>query len=128
MRKSEEGSTLVEVLVAFVILAGAMILSLRIFADGLRGLEKAEERSAMAAVARRELARLELSPALEAGAFAGNDEQGFAWSIEIRSQENTKPKSDAVVPFRVRLMVGRESAPGMYPVSADTILLAAPQR
>ena len=119
---------LVEVLVAFVILAGAMILSLRIFADGLRGLEKAQERSAMAAVARRELARLELLPTLEAGDFAAKDEQGFAWSIEIRPLDNSKLKDDAAVPFRVRLMVGRKSTPGVYPVSAATILLAAPQR
>ena len=91
MRKSEEGSTLVEVLVAFVILAGAMILSLRIFADGLRGLEKAQERSAMAAVARRELARLELSPALQVGNFLGTDDQGFSWSIEIRHQPPAAP-------------------------------------
>ena len=34
--EAEDGFTLVEVLVAFVILAGAVVLSFQIFADGLR--------------------------------------------------------------------------------------------
>ena len=126
MSGGEKGTTLLEVLVAFVILAGAMILSLRVFADGLKGLELAEERSAMAAVARREIARLELQPRLLAGDSAGNDDQGFAWSIEITPQE--KSRGDTVVPFRVKVAVGRASTPGAYPVSAETILLAIPQR
>ena len=36
MTRSEEGSMLLEVLVAFVILAGAVILNLRIFGEGIR--------------------------------------------------------------------------------------------
>jgi general secretion pathway protein I len=128
MRRGEEGSTLIEVLVAFVILAGAMILSLRILAGGLAGVEKAREHSAMAAVARREIAALELQPRLQVGEFTGKDEQGFAWSIGITAGGGTKARGDAVVPFRVKVSVGRESSPGVYPVSADTILLAVGQR
>jgi hypothetical protein len=41
---NEDGSTLVEVLVAFVILAGAVVLSFQIFADGIRRLTGVETR------------------------------------------------------------------------------------
>lgn len=124
----DEGFTLLEVLVAFVILAGAVILGFRIFSDGLRGLQTARERSELTAVARRELARLELSSALRAGSFTGVDAEGFTWSAEVRPAISSEPgATDAVVPFRVRMTVTGATA-SRRSVAFETILIAIPQQ
>jgi general secretion pathway protein I len=123
----EEGSTLLEVLVAFVILTGAVVLSFRIFGDGLAGLRAAEERSVMVAIARRELARLELSPRLEAGRLAGDGGGDFAWSVELTPKVDPEKTAAGAVPFRVKVTVGRRSS-SAHPVSIETTLLAAPAR
>ena len=116
---------LLEVLVAFVILAGAVILNLRIFGEGIRGLEAARERSLMMDIARRELARLELVPTLKTGGLNGTGD-GFAWSIEITQQAGKPSAAKGVVPFRVKVKVGKDSRPGAYPVAVETVLLAVP--
>jgi hypothetical protein len=126
--RGERGSTLLEVLIAFVILTGAMILSFRIFGDGLRGMQSVEERSRMMSVVRSELARLELSAALQPGQFRGRNEDGYFWAIEIAAEGEEPRDPSAVVPFRVRLMVGKDPRSGIYVLSAETILLAAHKR
>jgi hypothetical protein len=118
---------LLEVLIAFVILAGAVILNFRILGDGIRGIETAQERTQMSAIARREMAELGLFPALKQGERAGQDED-FAWTIEIMGKENEPRAGDAVIPFRITVRVGKAKTPGIYSVSAETILLAGVQR
>lgn len=80
--KAEDGFTLVEVLVAFVILAGAVVLSFQIFADGLRRLSAVEVRAKAVNVARSELVRLSTSKNISEGVTAGTTE-GIAWKISI---------------------------------------------
>ena len=125
-RADESGSMLLEVLIAFLILAGALILNLRILANGIQALEAARERSAMIAIGRRELAMVELLPALRAGALGGRDDNGFAWRIDIRRSRQRAPPGTAV-PFDVKVMVGREAQERAYPVSLETVLIALPE-
>jgi general secretion pathway protein I len=126
-RGGERGSTLIEVLVAFAIMAGVLIVSARVFGDGIRGVERAEGQAMMAAIARREMARLEVSPALADGTFEGRDDQGFAWSVEI-GRESKEVRGRQAVPFDVKVMVGRQATPGLYPVRVETVLIAVPRR
>jgi hypothetical protein len=127
-RPHESGSMLLEVLIAFVILAGALILNLRILADGIRALETARERAAMVAVGRRELAILELRSALKPGALAGNDDEGFAWRIAIGRRSHERAPPGMAVPFDVRVMIGREAREDVYPISLETVLVALPEQ
>jgi Tfp pilus assembly protein PilV len=127
-RPHESGSMLLEVLIAFVILAAALILNVRILADGIRALETARERSAMLAVSRRELAMLELLPALKSGTLSGRDENGFAWTIDIGQRSRERVPSGTAVPFDVKVLVNRQAHEGAYPVSLKTILIALPER
>lgn len=80
--ETEDGFTLVEVLLAFVILAGAVILSFQIFADGLRRLSTVESRTKAVNIARSELARLSSSKAISEGVTAGTTES-IAWKITV---------------------------------------------
>ena len=55
MKNHDEGFTLVEVLVAFAIMAGAIIMAFSVFGDGLRGLKSAQERSHHTQVAQHQI-------------------------------------------------------------------------
>jgi len=127
MNRSEDGSMLLEVLVAFVILAGAVLLGFRIFGDGLRGLHAAEERSRLIAVARRELALIELASELRGGRVAGQDDEGTRWSTDIMPLDDMQSDAaGAAIPFRVTITV--ERLPAKHPVVLETILIAPPQQ
>lgn len=55
MKCHDEGFTLVEVLVAFAIMAGAIIMAFSVFGDGLRGLKLVQERSHQVQMAQRQI-------------------------------------------------------------------------
>lgn len=55
MKHHDEGFTLIEVMVAFAIMAGAIIMAFSVFGDGLRGLKLAQERSDHIQVAQHQI-------------------------------------------------------------------------
>jgi general secretion pathway protein I len=85
-RKSR-GFTLLEVLVAFTILAVALVALLRAFSSGLRGLDAAEAATAAVQHARSKMAEvgsvIPLEPGVEEGAF----EDGYQWRVVIEPHE-----------------------------------------
>ena len=105
-KDAESGFSLVEVLVAFTIMAGAIILSFQIFADGLRRLTEVEERVKAVDIARFELSRLTLSGKLEDGSISGVTE-GISWKVTVTIVEK---KSDDFASglrvFRVSVFAG----------------------
>lgn len=121
--EAEEGFTLVEVLVAFIILAGAVVLSFQIFADGLRRLSAVEIRTKAVNVARSELARLSTSENISEGVTTGTTE-GIAWKIIITPIDgNVAYGTSPMRPFKVEVRMpypGEKS--GGTPV-VETILL-----
>jgi general secretion pathway protein I len=118
-RKGEDGFTLVEVLVAFVILAGAVILSFQIFADGLRRLSAVETRTKAVNIARFELARLSGSEYLAEGTTTGTTE-GIAWKIIVTSIDaNVADGASAARLFKVEIRIADA---GDAPV-IETVLL-----
>jgi general secretion pathway protein I len=68
------GFTLIEVLVAFSILAMSLGVLFQIFATGLRGTRLAEEYSHAVLLAESELARLRIQPSAAAAAALGEGE------------------------------------------------------
>jgi prepilin-type N-terminal cleavage/methylation domain-containing protein len=124
--EAEDGFTLVEVLVAFVILAGAVILSFQIFADGIRRLSTVETRTKTVNVARSELARLSTAKNIPEGITAGTTE-GIAWKITVTPIDGIVANGvSALRPFKVEVRAadaGDET--GDVPV-IETILLGRP--
>ena len=118
--KAEDGFTLVEVLVAFVILAGAVILSFQIFADGLRRLSTVEARTKAVGIAKSELARLSSSKNVSEGATTGTTE-GVAWKITV-----TPVGGIAAFRVEVRAADASDKTDGLPVI--ETILLGGPAR
>lgn len=115
--KAKDGFTLVEVLVAFVILAGAVILSFQIFADGLRRLSEVEARTKAVSIAKSELARLSSSKNISEGVTRGTTE-GVAWKITITP-------IDGIAAFKVEVRADAGDKTESLPV-IETILLDGP--
>jgi prepilin-type N-terminal cleavage/methylation domain-containing protein len=82
--REQDGFTLIEVLVSFVILSGAIILSLESYANGLRNLHHAQEILDAQELARSVLARWQSGD--EVIAKGGKGQTGpFAWQLTVQN-------------------------------------------
>ncbi|MGE3872939.1 MAG: prepilin-type N-terminal cleavage/methylation domain-containing protein [Parvibaculaceae bacterium] len=128
MRGGEEGYTLLEVLVAFVILAGAVIMSFRIFGEGLHRLNEADRQVEMVTVAQQLMARLQLGSRLAAGTTTGRVGD-LAWTISLTPypQGEGMPQAQGMALFHARIDIRENEADVAASYSLDTHLLAAVQ-
>ena len=123
---SEAGFTLVETLVAFTILAGAIIVSFQIFASGLRQQAAVEDRKSVMTIARTELDRLALQPALQDETRLGQTGE-VEWQITIKALAgNSAPQDSLLRPFLVSFRQRFEGAPQASDPLLETVLLARP--
>ena len=124
--EAEDGFTLVEVLVALVILAGAVILSFQIFADGIRRLSAVEARTKAVNVARSELARLSTAKNISEGVTTGTTE-GIAWKITVTPIDGIVANGAAAVrPFKVEVHTADAGDKTEGTPVIETILLGRP--
>lgn len=80
------GFTLLEVLIAFTILALALGVAFEIFATGLRAGRGADALTRAVLVAESRLARVGAEIALTPGDSEGETDDGTRWRVEIREQ------------------------------------------
>ena len=83
-RASESGFTLIEILVAFVIVALALGALLQVFATGLRSSSTAENYTMAALLAESKLAAMGIEEPLEESHRSGEFDNGFAWTTIVR--------------------------------------------
>lgn len=125
-RQGRDGYTLLEVLVAFVILAGAVIMSFRIFADGLGRLNDADRQIEKVTLAQELMARLQLATRLKAGTTSGSAGE-LGWTITLTQLGERNEAVQAVSLFHVRIEV-RQGDDGKAPsYDLETHLLAVPE-
>lgn len=125
-RSGREGYTLLEVLVAFVILAGTVIMSFRIFADGLGRLNDADRQIEMVTLAQELMARLQLATRLKAGTTGGNT-GGLGWTITLTPLDERKETGQGVALFHARIVVRQSEDEKAPSYDLDTHLLAVPE-
>lgn len=103
MKRASGGFSLLEVLVAFVILALTMTVMMRIFSGGLRNVGLADDYSRAVLLAESRLAELGVQP-LE-GEASGEFDRQFRWHSMVRPwvDEGGEPGMGAQ-PLPVRLM------------------------
>lgn len=91
-RVGQRGFTLLEVLVAFALLAGAAVLLLSILSNGLRDVADAERHGEAALHARSLMDNLGRVERLRPGARSGVLEGGrYRWQIEVRQVPDPLP-------------------------------------
>lgn len=79
------GFTLVEVLVAFLILAFSLGALFNLFSGSLRSVRLGEDYAHATALARAQLARIDADGIVGRGLEAGEEEGGYRWQAEIAS-------------------------------------------
>ena len=84
-RSHSAGYTLIEVLVAFMILALALSVLLRIFSGGLRNVSVSSDYARAVLVAEAQLATAGVSDALVPGDTSGDDGGKFPWTRIVRN-------------------------------------------
>ena len=79
-KRRASGYTLIEVLVAFMILALALTVLLRIFSSGLRNVSLSSDYAHAVLVAESQLATAGITSMLQPGETHGNDGGKFSWT------------------------------------------------
>lgn len=87
--RTDRGFTLLEVLVAFTILALMMTVLLRIFSEGFRKMSAADTYAVAALHAQSTLAGVGAEIPLGIGEWSGDFADGFRWSIRIEPYAET---------------------------------------
>jgi general secretion pathway protein I len=103
-----QGFTLLEVLVAFTILALVMGALLQIFSGGLRTAEIASNHAVGALLAESKLAAIGIEEPLVAGERTGTFDNGYRWHYSIDrygEQDGAQGEEQEIVPYRLILTV-----------------------
>ncbi len=121
---AEAGFTLLEILVAFAILAVALTAVLQAFGGGLESVRRADAAALSLAKARSLLERVGTELAIAPGVLSGGEEEA-GWSVSIA---RSKSPLDRVKGFGRRYALYEVTvtvtAPGAAPVSLATVRLA----
>lgn len=131
MTRRERGFSLLEILVAFVILALAMGVIMRLFSGALGNIGRAEHHAHAVAVAASVLAGLGVETPLAEGELSGDDGQGYRWQARIsRYAEASAALDAAAMPtllYQVDLTVRWGETDDREPGLQLTTLRAAPK-
>ncbi len=84
LTKRQSGFSLLEVLVAFVILALSLGVIMRLFSTSLNNIGRAERMTHATIVAESALAKLGVESVLSEGEHTGEDPQGYRWQISVK--------------------------------------------
>ena len=93
---SSDGFTLLEVLVAFVILAISMGVVLNVFSSGLDSGRKAEARVVAVLLAQSKLASLEAERPLAVGESEGRFDRTYFWRATVEPYSESEELSDRI--------------------------------
>ena len=119
----ERGFTLLEVLVAFAILAVAMTALLQGFGQGLTAARRTDAASEALAEARTMLDRVGTETALTPGVTQGSA-AGLEWRLEIAPRKSALDQVKSERPYALLDVVVTVAGEGGAPVSLTTVRLA----
>ena len=109
--RCDGGFTLLEVLIAFAILAVALTALIQAFSQGIHGSRVAEERAIAIMLARSKLAEVGKSIPLEESEHADKFKDGFGWRLSIAALDSSEVglgDNTAVQLFKVAVTVERD--------------------
>jgi general secretion pathway protein I len=111
LSNSEAGFSLLEILVAFSILALSIGVLLNIFSRGLRTAIVSEEYQQAMSIAESQMERAGVEITLSEGSASGIVDGKYTWTLQGSPYEMPRPKNDLVmppleaVPFKVQVRV-----------------------
>ena len=113
-RNDSKGFTLVEVLVAFTILALTLVVLLQLFGGGLRAVSASERHLMATMLARSVLAGLGAETPILAGEKADDIGDGYRWATRIAQSQtiaSIKEGNQLHVPYEVQVEISWNGRP-----------------
>jgi general secretion pathway protein I len=129
--RQQRGFTLIEVLVAFMILAMSLSVIFRIFSGGLRNVTISEDYAQAMLVAEAQLASAGLGEPLQEGVTAGEWDARFRWQRVVepyRPWEQDKALAVPLQAYRVTVSVDWSDAGQTRQVTLGSVRLKRPVR
>jgi general secretion pathway protein I len=130
VKQACRGFSLLEVLVAFIILAMALGVLMRIFSGGLGNIGMAEHYSQAVAIAEMKLAAVGVESPLTEGENSGQ-EHGYTWRTSVLRYEETASPVEPAAPlidlYRVEVSVNWDET-ATKPRSLQLVTLRAAPR
>lgn len=129
MKRACRGFSLLEVLVAFVILALVLAVLMRIFSGGLRNIGAAERYSQAVAIAESKLAAVGVDAPLAEGQNA-DTQDGYAWQTSVQRYDGDLQLIEGgqlIDLYRVEVTVSWGEAPAAARSVRFVTLRAAPR-
>ncbi|MDD5402911.1 MAG: type II secretion system protein [Sulfuricella sp.] len=127
MRSACRGFSLLEVLVAFVILSLALSVLMQIFSGGTRNAALANDYSRAVLLAETKLAAAGIETPLQDGVVAGSTDERFHWQLAMRMLPAAADAPAALMPvglFDVEARVMWEDGGKERMVKLDTMRIA----
>ena len=106
--RRQSGYTLIEVLVAFMILALALAVLMRIFSGGLRNVSVSSDYATATLIAESRLAAAGIDGLLAPGETSGTEGDRFEWTVSVQDYEpwpGYRPAAKGVDAYRVTVTV-----------------------
>lgn len=128
--KKNSGFSLLEVLVAFAVLAISLGVVMRVFSGSVRGALISEQYSRAMIVAESRLAAAIGKEELDEGSDSGETEDGFRWDVEIEPyvlEEGVEDLRVRVKPYQVTATVSWSDGKAERDFSLTTLRLGADQ-
>ncbi|MGB5454656.1 MAG: type II secretion system protein [Gammaproteobacteria bacterium] len=125
--RRQRGFSLIEILVAFMILAMSLTVIFRIFSGGLRNVALSEDYARAVLVAEAQLSAIGISEPLEQGVSSGEWGKRFRWERVIENyqpwEQQDKQLSARVLAYQVTVNVDWEHAGRSRQISLSSVRL-----
>lgn len=113
-RRAARGFTLLEILVAFTLMAMIVAVLMRVFSGGLQGISRAEDYARATSIAESALARVGADIPFKEGDTNGEEGDRYRWTLSIKAQSeqaglNAAGQPQPIMPvrlFEVSVVVG----------------------
>ena len=119
----QKGFSLLEVLVAFTVLALSLGVLFQLFSTAVRGVLQSEHYTRALIIAESRLALLGREEPLEQGQKEGIEADIYRWRAEVTPYVDGEATSELmrVEPYQVSVHVGWDEAEASYPVELTTL-------
>jgi general secretion pathway protein I len=130
-RRRQQGFSLIEILVAFVILAMSLTVIFRIFSGGLRNVALSEDYAQAVLVAESQLSAIGVSEPLEPGVTSGEWGDRFRWQRTVEHYQPWEQDKELTAPlqgYHVTVNVDWEHAGRNRQISLSSVRLKQLER